>query len=224
MTNWWNAEAERPWKGISWLGLAEAGVQCDASGIVHVPYKTPDGTVFREHLFAADGRTWWAAGEGLIPLGLELLPPRPHASPYALILAEEDSDTFAIREAFAATTETNSIAHYFVLGLPGAATWRSEWRKYAEPFDRVYVIGDGDSAGRRMIDDVVRSVPWARGALLPSRQDARSILQRHGARALDGFLDQADWRSALWAAWRISRSVAELEALLRGEDVVRVAA
>ena len=35
---WWDEYAEGPWKGISSLVLVEAGIHCDADGIVHVPY------------------------------------------------------------------------------------------------------------------------------------------------------------------------------------------
>ena len=55
-------QSERPWKGISYLVLDEAGVHCDAAGVVHVPYRNLDGSVYREHLFAAGGRSWWTPG------------------------------------------------------------------------------------------------------------------------------------------------------------------
>ena len=220
----WKKHSERPWKGISYLVLDEAGVYCDAAGVVHVPYRNLDGSVHREHLFAADGRTWWTPGDGLVPLGIELLPGPETARRSVLIISEGDSDALSIREAFAATTSSNPMAGYYVLGLPGAATWRSEWRHYAEPFDRVYVIGDGDRAGRRMIDLVCQDVPWARRVILPTGSDARSLLQDDGPRALDPHLDRADRRAQLWAAWRVSPTLADAEALLRGEEVRPVAA
>ena len=94
MTNWWNAEAERPWKGISWLVLDEAGVSCDAtasftSRTKHERNRSPRAPVRRKWT------TWWSPGDGLIPLGLELLPPPDRATSCGLILAEGDSDTFA---------------------------------------------------------------------------------------------------------------------------------
>ncbi len=67
MSRWWNPHAERPWKGISWLVLDEAGVYCDHTGVVHVPYRTRDGKVHREHLFGESGRTWWTPGAGADP-------------------------------------------------------------------------------------------------------------------------------------------------------------
>ena len=77
---WWDEHAEGSWKGLHHLVLVEAGVHCDDDGIVHVPYRRPDGTVHREHLFAEGGRSWWSPGDGLIPLGLELLPSADLAS------------------------------------------------------------------------------------------------------------------------------------------------
>ena len=75
-----------------------------------------------------------------------------------------------------------------------------------------------------MIDTVWRDIRWARPVVLPAGEDARSILQRNGARALDGFLERADRQAEVWTVFRLAGSLSEAEALLRGEEVFRAAA
>lgn len=217
----WKEHSERPWKGISHLVLDEAGVHCDEAGVVHVPYRNLDGSVHREHLFCEGGRSWWSPGEGLIPLGLELLPPPARATRCALIVAEGDSDTLALREAFAGTSGDHPLDGFYVIGLPGAGTWRTHWLDYVRHFDIVYVVADGDLAGRRMLSKVWADVPWARPVRLPDGTDARGILQGEGPQALDRHLDLADSAARLMAAFRVSPSLDACERLLRGEEVLR---
>ena len=124
--------------------------------------------MYRERFFAPNGRTWWGPGEGLVPFGLETIPSDPDS--WALMFAEGESDALALREAFAGTTEAHELGRVCVLGLPGASSWRPEWSSIAATFDRVYVIGDGDEAGRKMIAKVNADVRWARPVRLPGRR------------------------------------------------------
>jgi hypothetical protein len=206
---------ERPWKGISFLVLDQAGVRLDRD-LAAIPYRRPDGTTHRWHYVTLRGRYWWGPGDGLIPLGLETLPPPGEAEHRALLVAEGESDCFALREAFAATTTDNPIRGYHAIALPGAGTWRPDWRHHFEPFPLVYLVGDGDASGRRMMDTILADVPWARPVMLPAGEDARSILQRDGARALDLHLERADRAATVWAAMRRGLTLQETEALLRG--------
>ena len=101
---WWIDSAERPWKGIRHLVLVEAGVHCDAAGSFMCPIETWTALFTGSICSLQSGRTWWTPGDGLVPLGLELLPGPDPARRSALIISEGDSDALAIREAFAATT------------------------------------------------------------------------------------------------------------------------
>ena len=78
-----------------------------------------------------------------------------------------------------------------------------------------------DTAGREMNSRIKRDVPWARPVRLPDGEDARSMLQTHGAGALDPFLEATDSDARLEAAILLARNIEECEALLRGEDVQR---
>ena len=211
---------ERPWKGISFLVLDEAGVTIADDSLVRIPYRLPDGRTFRERFIAANGRTWWGPGSQLIPLGLETLPSQEKASRSALFVAEGESDTLAIREAFAEPSAGNPITAYYALGLPGAGTWRPDWALIVEDFNVIYLLGDGDAAGRRMIEAVHRDLPWARPVWLPDGEDARSILQTQGPRALDPYLDRADEVARLCVALFAAESYEDFVRLMGGGRAV----
>ena len=212
--------SERPWKGLSFLVLDDAGVGFEGD-LVRVPYRLRDGREHNAKLFAAGGRSWWeTAGRELIPFGVETLPDDDTARERALMIAEGESDALALREAFAGVTANNPIRSYHVLGLPGAGTWRREWSILAEPFPVVYLLGDGDERGREMNDAILREVPWASPVPLPPGEDARSILQCDGSRALDALLEAADGAARLCATFALAEDLATARALLRGEEAL----
>lgn len=223
--------AERPWKGIHAFVLEEAGVTIDHRGNIRIPYRFPDGRTFRERIYPlAGGAGWWGdlspdaeqeAGGRLLPLGLETLPSPEKAARSACIIFEGCSDTLAGREAFAETRPDSPILAYYPVGLPGASTWKRRWARYFEPFRLIYLVGDGDVAGRRMIDDVHADLPWARPVWLPDGEDARSILQTQGPGALDPYLDRADEVAKLCVAFAVAESYDEFVRLLGGKAVVK---
>lgn len=208
---------ERPWKGLLWLTLEEAGAVFDGE-IVRIPYRRPDASVHAWRIMAPGGRCWWEpAGLELLPFGLETLPPAGDTRRAALLIAEGESDALALREAFAAVAPGSTVEAFHALGLPGAGTWRPEWAAYFDGISLIYVVGDGDAAGRRMIDTVCRDLPWARPVWLPEGEDARSLLQRHGPRALDPLLERADEVAKLCLVFEVARDYDDFIALLRGE-------
>lgn len=221
-----DSEAWTPsqWKGVDWLVLDEAGVVTDARGNIFVPYRKPDGAVHNRKVFTPSGATFWEThGLELIPLGLERLVAGETAQRTAVLIAEGESDALALRESFAGTTSDHWVRQISVLGLPGARSWRPEWKAYLEHYPLIYLFGDGDPAGQEMNRAVMRDVPWARPVWLPEGTDARSILQRNGHRALDELLAEADRDAALNAAFMHARDLDECQRLLRGEEVHRAA-
>jgi hypothetical protein len=206
-----------PWKGISAAVLEQAGVH-ERDGLIVVPYRRPDGSLFRERLFAPNGRAWWEPGDGLSPYGLETLPPADQAVETALLIAEGESDALALREAFADRTGPGRIRGYRALGLPGATSWRPEWKLIVEPHALIYVLGDGDDAGQRMNISILEAVPWARAVWLPDGEDARGLLQQEGPDALDPYLRDADHMARVRLAFRKATSVEQFRQLLRREE------
>jgi hypothetical protein len=198
------------WKGIDPAILRDAGVT-ELDGRVRVPYRRTDGTEHNAKLFASSGRSWWEhAGRELIPFGLERLAPRAEARYRALLVAEGESDSLALRERFGQGAD--------VLGVPGARTWRREWRSCLEGYALVYTLGDGDEAGRELNAKVKLDVPWSRSVWLPEGEDARSMLERDPAE-LDELLTQANENAHLEAALLLAQDVDTAETLLRGDEV-----
>lgn len=208
----------RGWKGLDNQLLRAAGfVYCDGR-TAKFPVCHPDGTLFRERIITSGGKRLWddQTGKGVLLIGLETLPPVDDAEQWIVILCEGESDMIALREAFAERwdnySQGNSCYRRFaVVALPGANVWKREWALYFAAFPVVYVIGDGDAletdeerrqrenagmrkqqAGRQMIARVLADVPWARPIYLDDGDDARSVLQGQGNRALDPYLLAAD--------------------------------
>jgi hypothetical protein len=72
------------WKGLAAETLLDAGIYADDDGLIFLPYRRTDGSVFRTRVVGPDGRRWWLDdGEGQILYGLDRLPsfdaglPRP---------------------------------------------------------------------------------------------------------------------------------------------------
>jgi hypothetical protein len=209
------------WKGIDSALLEAAGIVFDGE-LVRIPYRRSDGTVWTWRIFRRDGRCWWlSTGLGLIPFGLETLPPAEQATEIALLIAEGESDALALREAFAERKGPGRIAGYAVLGLPGAGSWRSDWRPFVDPHAVIYIVGDGDAAGRGMVERLYREIPWSRSVWLPEGEDARSLLQREGPLALDPYLDAADAAARFVVAFMRAESYEDFLELLSGEPKTR---
>jgi hypothetical protein len=202
------------WKGLSAVVLSEAAVTRDRRGLVRVPYFGLDGLLVKSKVVAPNGNTWWdPVGVDQIPFGLEVLARPEGRERRALIIAEGETDCLSLRDAAAEDIDDYPID---VVGLPGAGSWRPAWAEYVLGYSRAYVVGDGDAPGRRMMDAVVRSVPWVRLVRLPEGEDARSLLQRDGERALAAYLDEADRVALLGAAMRFAPTLAEFHDLLGG--------
>jgi hypothetical protein len=207
------------WKGIDRAVLRDAGVTA-RGGLVRVPYRRRGGGEHNAKLFPAVQRrdrpkSWWEmSGQALIPFGLEALPRDSYATGRVLFLAEGESDALALRAAYGGPP-----SHVDVLGLPGARAWDATWSVFASPYPVVYILGDGDQAGRDMAADVLCDVPWARPVLLPDGEDVRGLLQSGRVSALEEAFRAADELAAIRAAWTLARNLDDCEALLRGEEV-----
>ena len=160
-------------------------------GLTRVPYYGLDGREVNAKLCSEKtGRSWWERrGVGVLPYGMERLPRTEFDEWFALVLEEGEADALAVRGSVGVRGD-RSVR---VLGLPGASTWRSEFGLLVRRFPVVYVVGDGDAPGRRMMDAVLADVPWARPVRIPSGEDARSIIQGpDGDEAFRRLLDDAD--------------------------------
>jgi hypothetical protein len=198
------------WKGLSSLSLLRGDVRrgeyfqgrfrvSSTGGDVGVAYRTPDGKLYGCHVVTREGEwRWTALPNGLIPYGLHTLPAGFRKAGAALAICEGEWDALAIRE-WAATLDERPVCS---VALPGGATWRTDWRVYCQPFNTVYLVGDGDRAGRAMVDTILSDLPMARYVRLPDGEDARSILQGPNPGLLDERIAEADRVAAIMTSWR----------------------
>lgn len=205
------------WKGIAPWVLADAGVE-EHDGLTYVPYLNESGSTVVCKVFGSGARAWYEpAGVELLPFGLERLPRSSWiAARSALLVTEGESDALAAREYF--FEGDSRILTWHVIGLPGAGTWRPAWRTYLEPFPIVYLLGDGDEAGRKMNATVRKDIPWARPVSLPDGKDVRGVLQRDGREGLLPYLAAADVDARLAAALKLVPDVDAFFELLDAEE------
>ena len=78
---------------------------------------------------------------------------------------------------------SSNIAGVPCVGISGAEKWKDHWSNVFEDFTRVYVWQEGDEAGKRFADMLVREVGAIRLAL-PTKQDVNSILVAQGPETL----------------------------------------
>jgi hypothetical protein len=191
------------WKGIASPTLFDAGVRrveerrggarVSSNGtLIGVPYRHPGGRVARWKLFrpGVKGSRWERAEKGLtLPFGLEMI-----RADFSVLLAEAwicegESDALAARSSFA----ERDGRRVRVFAIPGSGNWRSEWAHYFEGFSRIYLLGDGDTPGRKMDDRILADLPMARPVLIANGDDVRGILQGPGGvDLLAGLLAEAD--------------------------------
>jgi DNA primase len=77
---------------------------------------------------------------------------------------------------------------YSAAGVPGAQSWKRHWRKLFEDFERVYVFGDGDDAGRAFVKLVCAEIPAAVPIVMPDKFDVNKMYTDHGRQFFDELL------------------------------------
>ena len=81
-----------------------------------------------------------------------------------------DSLTIAICEG-ELDAATLTVCGWAAVGVTGAKAWKAHHPRMFSGFDRVVVIGDGDSAGKDFVSSVVRSMPsQASGVIMSGSQ------------------------------------------------------
>lgn len=87
-------------------------------------------------------------------------------------------DTFLVTEGELDCLVAEQLG-YAAVGSPGAKVWQSSWSGYFETAKRVYVVFDGDNAGRGGADKVALSIgPKARIVEMPEETDITDYIVR----------------------------------------------
>lgn len=74
------------------------------------------------------------------------------------------------------------------IGVPGATKWRPHWSRMLEGYERVFVVGDGDDAGRAFTENRLEDLPNATPVVMPPGMDVNDYFLAHGADGLASFI------------------------------------
>lgn len=74
--------------------------------------------------------------------------------------------------------------HYKVgipaVGLPGANSWKSHYRRLLQDFDTIYIFSDGDQPGRDFAKTIAKEVRGVVALEMPEGEDVNSMFLAHG--------------------------------------------
>lgn len=176
---------------VSWLGARALGPDAVSGGLLgyvadpdpaheqyrgrlSIPYLTPTGAVsmrFRcleDHEHDGHGKYEGTAGDTTHLYNVQAL----HDATTEIGVTEGELD------ALAAT-----YAGLPSVGCPGASAWKPFYYRLFDDFEHVYVLGDGDAAGRRWAAGLVPNIPGAVSRVLPADHDVTSYIVEHGSSA-----------------------------------------
>lgn len=145
-------------------------------GRLAIPYLTDSGPVnmtfrcMREHECKSEGCPKYLLWEGL------------GANIYSVQSIKYAGDWIAVTEGEIDALSLN-MCGVPAVGISGASKWQEHWNNVFEDFTRVYAIQEGDEAGRKFGDMLVREVGATR-VILPPREDSNSLLVKCGPEAL----------------------------------------
>jgi hypothetical protein len=148
-------------------------------GGIEILYLTREGelhAVQYRYALEGDNRFKWRKGDTAILYGLWRL------------CEWTDSDTLYLCEG---TSDTWTLWHADLpaLGIPSASTWREEWWREVEGFERIVLIADADKAGKDLAKTLAKTCPDSLRERVQVLQlpdgikDANELWQREGANA-----------------------------------------
>lgn len=73
-----------------------------------------------------------------------------------------------------------TLAGLPTVGLPGSTNWEPWWSEIFKGYKTVYLLGDGDDAGRKMNRQLQRELSNARNIWLPEGKDVNTLLIEEG--------------------------------------------
>lgn len=133
------------------------------TGRMSIPYITPTGVVSIRFRAIGD-----ESPKYLQPSG-----EKTHV--YNVTALHTATDTIAITEGeIDALILTHAIGIPAV-GIPGASNWKHWYSRLFEDYPRIYVVGDGDKAGRDFSNKVVADIQEALPVAMPDGEDINSL-------------------------------------------------
>lgn len=118
-----------------------------ASGRLAIPYLTPKGVVsIRFRTLDGEEPKYW----------------QPTGSPthlYNVAALHVQSDVIAICEGELDALVLDALCDVPAVGIPGATNWKSHWRLIFDDYEQVFIVMDGDKAGRQAASKLKEHLP-----------------------------------------------------------------
>lgn len=94
---------------------------------------------------------------------------------------QQDSDIIAICEGELDTIIVNTMVGIPAVGMPGANGWKSWYARAFADYRRVFVLTDGDQAGRDLGKKIMQAIDVAVVVPMPDGFDANEVYLQEGA-------------------------------------------
>lgn len=95
----------------------------------------------------------------------------------------QNDDEIAICEGELDAVSAN-LAGIPAVGVPGAENWKPMYARIFKGYDKVFILADGDQAGKDFAFDVMKTLPNGRIISMPEGEDVNSTVKKFGKTAL----------------------------------------
>ena len=148
----------------------------DMQGRLAIPYITPTGIVdirFR------------AVTPDVTPKYLSRSGAEQHI--YNVSAFQEDSDFIAVCEGEIDTIITHSMCGVPAVGMPGSQAWKDWQARAFHDYRKVFVLTDGDNAGKEMGKKIMQAIDVAVVVSMPDGMDVNEVFLNEGADGIRKF-------------------------------------
>lgn len=150
-------------------------------GRLSIPFITPTGVVYMRFRCLEDhnckdfahGKYEGPSGSGTHLYNVQAL----HQADSVVGICEGELDALV-----------GSSAGLPCVGVPGANNWKPFYSRLFDDFERVLILGDGDSAGREFANTLAGAVLNGIPCPMPRDEDVSSFVVKHGADAFMEFV------------------------------------
>lgn len=143
-------------------------------GRLSIPFITPTGVVYirfrclekHDCKEFGHGKYEGPSGEDTHLYNVQAL----HVADIEVGICEGELDAIASTEA-----------GYPAVGVPGAQNWKPHYYRLFDDFERVVILGDGDTAGRTFTGKLAHEISNGISKVMPKDQDVNSYILENGA-------------------------------------------
>jgi DNA primase len=146
------------------------------TGVVYMRFRCIEELFYPEHKDCSDyshGKYEGVSGSGTHLFNVSSL----HVADSVVGVCEGELDALAASH--------NGLAS---VGVPGANNWKPYYYRLFDDFERVLILGDGDSAGYEFTTKLAGNMPNAIPCPMPKGEDVSSFIVKNGASAFLEFV------------------------------------